>query len=176
MNKTILIFGLIAGLIVSSILFISSGLGVQNMDYGMILGYTSMLIAFSAIFFGIRAIRDKQLNGEISFGKAFKVGLLITIIASTLYVISWMIIVNTYGSGFMEEYYTQSVAKMEASGMATADIEKRKAEMIKIQEMYKSPFVKVGLTYMEILPIGILVSLITALILRRKPEKSTALS
>src|SRR6516162_8490666 len=96
MKKNILIYGVIAGIVVSVLMLISvNGINHRegNFDYNtsLITGYASMLIAFSLVYVGIRNYRDKYNSGVISFGKAFKIGILIVLIASTIYVVAWLI-------------------------------------------------------------------------------------
>src|SRR6478736_4390819 len=107
MQRIIIIYGLIAGAIVSGMLVISQPMlsqGIINYDNAMIVGYTSMVIALSVVFFGIKTFRDQEGKGKISFGTAFKIGILITLIASLMYAISWEIYYNTMGTDFMEQY------------------------------------------------------------------------
>ena len=99
MKKNIVIYGLIAGAIVSILMlstvnYLSHCEGNVNYDTSMLIGYASMLIAFSLVFVGIRNYRDKFNEGIISFGKAFKIGTMIVLIASTIYVIAWLIAVS----------------------------------------------------------------------------------
>ena len=96
MKKNIIIYGLIAGVVVAiPMLFVTNSIandqGVVDFDKGMLIGYASMLIAFSLVFVGIRNYRDKYLGGTITFGKAFKTGFYIVLISSTIYVITWLI-------------------------------------------------------------------------------------
>ena len=93
MKKNILIYGLISGLVVAVLMAVNVGMVSKsgNFDNGLLIGYASMIIAFSLVFVGIRNFRDKYNGGVISFGKAFKVGIFITLIASTIYVIVWLI-------------------------------------------------------------------------------------
>ncbi len=172
MKKNVLVFGLISGLVVSTIMSISM-LTINNnpeIELGntaMIVGYLSMLVAFSLIYVAVKNFRDKQNNGVISFGKAFGMGLLITLIGSTIYVIVWAFIYNLYMPDFMDKYWAQMQKAAQASGSA-AEIQETTAEMVKYKELYKNPFFFTLITYAEILPVGLLVSLITALILKRK--------
>ncbi|MDX1685312.1 MAG: DUF4199 domain-containing protein [Saprospiraceae bacterium] len=168
MKKIVLTFGLISGIIVSIMLFITFATELVNWDNGEVIGYTSMIIALSAIFFGIRSYRDKYLGGTINYGKAFLVGLYITIIASTVYVASWMIISNTLAPDFMQEYYDHTESTLRASEMSESDIQVKLEEVRAFQELYKNPWIKIGMTYMEILPIGLLISLISAAILQNR--------
>ncbi len=172
MKKNVLVFGLISGLVVSTIMSISM-LTINNnpeIELGntsMIVGYLSMLVAFSLIYVAVKNFRDKQNNGVISFGKAFGMGLLIALIGSTIYVIVWAFIYNVYMPDFMDKYWAQMQKAAQASGSA-AEIQETTAEMVKYKELYKNPFFFTLITYAEIVPVGLLVSLITALILKRK--------
>ena len=168
MKKVILIFGIIAGIIVSAMLFISMAGGSMDFENGELLGYATMIIALSTIFFGIKTCRDKYLNGSIRFGRAFLMGLYISLVASTMYMASWMIIINTYGADFMDEYYQYSVEKLKNSGEEQQEIDLQIQQMEEYKELYKSPVVQIGVTYLEILPVGLLISLISATILRRR--------
>lgn len=168
MKKVIFVYGIIAGIIVSSMLFLAFSGSEINMDGGELLGYATMIIAFSTIFIAIKTHRDKQLNGTIKFGQAFKIGLGITLIATILYVISWMIISETMAKDFMLEYYQHSVEKLKASNIPEAELTEKIAKIEKYSEMYEKPIIKIGITFMEIFPVGFIVSLISALILKRR--------
>jgi hypothetical protein len=176
MKKNILIYGLIAGLVVS-ILMLSSVNYLShcegNVDYNtsMLIGYASMLIAFSLVFVGIRNYRDKYSDGTISFGKAFKIGMLIVLIASTMYVVAWQIDYFFFIPDFMEKYSAHMLSELKASGASQVEIDKQAKEMANFAEMYKNPFFNAIMTYAEILPVGLLVTLISSLILKRKATK-----
>lgn len=168
MKRIVLTYGIIGGIIVSAMMWLTLGSGSHDFDNGMWIGYTTMVIALSMIFFAVKAFRDKHQGGSITFGKAFMLGLGITLVTSTLYVASWMLLSATSEQDFMTEYYEHEKAKMERSDMPQADVEAHLKEMRDFGEMYKNPVVKVGFTYLEILPVGLLVSLLCAAILRRK--------
>lgn len=171
MNKTVLTYGIIAGLIVSAMMWFTLGRGSHDFDKGMWIGYTTMVVAFSTIYIAVKGHRDKQLGGAISFGRAFLIGLYITLIASTMYVASWMVLSDSMGQAFMAEYYAHEKAKMESSGMPAPVVESKLKEMSEMMELYNSsPVFKMGITYTEILPVGLLVSLLCALLLKRAPE------
>ncbi|NCU03670.1 MAG: DUF4199 domain-containing protein [Chitinophagaceae bacterium] len=175
MKKNVLVFGLISGLIVSTLMAFSMiyMYNNPNADHGagsMVVGYLSMLLAFSLIYVAVKNYRDKQNGGVISFGKAFKIGLLIALIGSTMYVIMWAFLYNFYMPDFMERYCAQMIENAKATS-TPEEVQKTIAQMNEYKEVYKSPFGFVLYTYFEILPVGILVSLITALILKRKTVK-----
>lgn len=167
MERIILTYGIIAGVIVSAMMWITLGDGKHDFENGELIGYTTMVIALSTIFFGVRTFRDKHLGGAITFGKAFLLGLYITLVASSMYVASWMVISANSEQDFMEQYYEHEKAKLESSDMPAAEVEAKLEEMRYFGELYKNPVVKIGFTYVEILPVGLLISLLCAAILRR---------
>jgi hypothetical protein len=175
MKKNNLVFGLIAGTIVSIVMNVGIDRCYETGDFegGMLIGYASMLVAFSFVFVGIKNYRDKHLGGIITFGQAFKTGLWITLIASTIYVAVWMFDYYLFKPDFMDKYSEFMLAKVKESGAGAAEIEKQTAEMAKAKEMYKNPLFVVLFTYFEILPVGLLVAAISGLILKRKEKKSS---
>lgn len=178
MKKTILVFGLIAGLIVTAMMVYSAARIANHQDFkgNEILGYTTMLVAFSFIFVGIKNFRDKHNQGVISFGKAFRIGLYITLIASTLYVVVWLVDYYVFIPDFAEKYATCVMDKAKSNGATTAELNEQAAKMAQFTEWYKNPLFVILATYAEILPIGLIVSLISALLLKRKarPQVQTA--
>lgn len=172
MKKTVLVYGIIAGLIVTAMMAFSTGYFCAKGDFesGMIYGYTSMILAFSMIFVGIKSFRDKYNSGAISFGKAFKVGLFISLIASTIYVIGWLINYYLFIPDFMDKYAATMIEKAKASGISADKLAKQTAEMAQMKEWYKNPLFVILMTYVEILPVALLVTLIAALILKRKTK------
>ncbi len=172
MKKTIIICGLIAGLISISMFIGLMIVGHEDHDWenGMLYGYTLMLLGFSFIFVATKIIRDKYNGGIISFGQAFKVGFYITLIASTVYVVIWLIDYYFFMPDFMEQYSARALEKLKASGAGAAKLAEEKASMDKFNKMYKNPFFNALLTYTEILPVGLIVSLISALLLRKKQQ------
>lgn len=173
MKKTILIYGLIAGgivtiLMLASFSYISHSEGNVDFNTSMLIGYASMLLAFSLVFLGIRNYRDKFLNGVISFGKAFKTGILIVLVAATIYVGVWLIYYYTVSPDFMEKYSAQMLAELKAGGASAAEIEKETKSAENFTKMYKNPFFNAMITYTEILPVGLIVTIISSFILKRK--------
>ncbi|MBK9526232.1 MAG: DUF4199 domain-containing protein [Bacteroidetes bacterium] len=173
MKKNIVIYGLIAGAIVSILMlstvnYLSHCEGNVDYDTSMLIGYASMLIAFSLVFVGIRNYRDKFNEGIISFGKAFKIGTMIVLIASTIYVIAWLIDYFFFIPDFMDKYATHMLDELKASGASQLEIDKQAEEIARFGKMYKNPLFNAMMTYMEILPVGLIVTLISSLILKRK--------
>lgn len=177
MKKNILIYGLISGIIVSVLMlcsmnYLSHCEGNVAYDTSMLIGYASMLIAFSLVFVGIRNYRDKYNEGIITFGKAFKVGILIVLIASTMYVLAWLIDFYFFIPDFADKYSAHMLDELKASGASQMEIDKQTKEMANMAEMLKNPFFNAMMTYAEILPVGLIVTLISSLILKRKTVKN----
>ena len=173
MQKNILIYGLISGLIISALMAVNLSMCVKSGDFegSMWIGYASMLIAFSMIFVGIKNYRDKYKGGVISFGKAFKVGFFITLIASSIYVVVWLIEERLFFPDFIDRYTANEIKKLQSSGISTTDLASKTKDLEQAKEMYKNPILKILFTYAEILPVGLVVTLISALILKRKTVK-----
>lgn len=177
MKRNVTIYGLTAGTVVSIVMlftvnYISHCEGSVDYDTSMLIGYASMLIAFSLVFVGIRNYRDKYNEGVITFGKAFKIGILIVLIASTIYVIAWLINYYFFIPDFLEKYSAHMLDKLKESGASQIEIDKQTEEMAYFAKMYQNPFFNAMLTYAEILPVGLVVTLISSLILKRKTAKN----
>ena len=170
MKKTVLTYGLISGTIVSLWMVVSLAIGFEHLDsnWGMILGFTAMIIGFAFIFVAIKNYREHFGDGRISFAKAFKIGLYISLIASTVYVAVWMIDYYIFIPDFMEKYTAHYLENMKTAGATQAEISEATSKMAWYREMYKNPLFVALLTYTEILPLGLVISLIAAAILQRK--------
>ncbi|MCJ8208308.1 DUF4199 domain-containing protein [Mucilaginibacter sp. RS28] len=175
MKRTVLVSGLISGIILSlwMIGFVGYCYTHKNFEGSMLLGYTAMLVGLSLVFVGVKNYRDNYNSGFISFGKALQIGLLISLIASTMYVIAWMISYYVFLPDFMDRYAAHSIERMRAKGASAAEIKAGIAQINQMKEMYKSPVWVVLFTYAEIVPVALLVSLIAALILKRKQRNNT---
>lgn len=165
MKRIVLTFGLILGTLLCINGVIAVNMVCNNPDFegNTVIGYAILVVVFSLIFFGIRNYRNKQLGGFISFGKAFKTGLLIALVASTLYVGAWLFYYYLFVPEFLDKYIA-----IVLRDTPTADLAAKTAEMQSFKEMYKNPLFIILITYFEILPIGIVVALISALALKKK--------
>ncbi len=174
MRKVTLTFGLLAGGIVSVFMVIIMGLcesGTINFDNSDFIGYGSMVIALSMVFFGIKSYRDNYLNGAIKFGKGLQVGMLITLVATLIYAVAgetYYQIDPEINTTVMDKYADYHVNKLRENGAAPAVIEQKVKEMADMKEMYKNPLIRFGMTLAIILPVGIVMTLLSAAILRRK--------
>ncbi|OQP57566.1 DUF4199 domain-containing protein [Niastella populi] len=172
MKKNVLVFGLLYGLIVTAFMIYSSVNCYYNANFksNEVVGYAGMLIAASFIYIGIKNYRDKFNNGTITFGKAFKIGLLITLVASTFYVLVWVIEYYVFLPDWMDKYCTHLITEAKGAGDNQVKMEKTNELVDTYKKIYSNPFYVVLATYVEVLPIGLIVSLICALILKRKSK------
>jgi hypothetical protein len=171
MKRLIIVYGLISGILVAGMMWATMPFlhnGAIDFNDGMFYGYTSMVIALSLVFFGIKSYRDNHSNGLITFGRGFKIGILISLIASVMYCISWEICYDTVFSDFGEKYSAHYIEHIKTSGATDAEIKVASEEIAKNFEMYKNPVIRFGMTLMEIFPVGLVVTLISAALLRRK--------
>lgn len=173
MKKIVIVCGLISGSIVAIMMVTMIAACYRNADFegNVFLGYATMLIAFSLIFVGIKNYRDKYNNGVISFGKAFKIGLFISLIAGTVYVVVWLVDYYLFVPDFMDKYTTYVLKQATADGASQLELNSKATEMEDFKQMYKSPLMVVLFTYFEILPVGLVVTLISALLLKRKEKQ-----
>ena len=169
MKKAVLVFGLISGLIMS-VLMGGSLLVADKIGSGhsLVLGYTIMVASFLLIYFGIRSYRDNTLAGQISFGRAFACGILIAFISSVCYVVMWEVIYFNFMPHFMDSYFAAQIHKVQSSGLDAAAIAARVAELQRSQQLYQNPLVNMAYTFIEPFPVGLIIALISAAILRRK--------
>lgn len=168
MKKTVLTFGLIAGAIVS--LFMVLAIVFKDaigFDRGEIVGYTSMVVAFLFIYFGVRAYRDNVAGGTVSFGRAAAVGALIAVLASLCYVATWEVIYYNFAPDYIEKYREHVISKARADGASEAAIAEQTAKMDRLVEMYKNPAVNAAFTFLEPMPVALVVVLVSAGVLSR---------
>lgn len=171
MRKIVLTFGLLASAILASMMSISVPLHLEgkiSTGNAEILGYSAMVLSFLMVFVGIRAYREKIGGGTITFGRAFKVGILITLVTAVVYVVTWEIIYYNFLPDFAEKYAAMSLAEMRADGASATELAEAAKKMDTFQKLYANPFINIGMTFMEVFPVGLLVTLISAAILRRK--------
>ena len=174
MTRVVLIFGLLAGAILSVMMVVNTTLIDQiGFDTAEVIGYTTMVLAFLMVFFGIRSYRDNIYGGTISFGKAFAIGILITAVASACYVITWEVISYWLVPDFMEKYVAHVLEEARQDGATEQEIATRAAELAEFREGYRNPLIKAGRTFLEVFPIGLVMTLISAAILRRRTKPAS---
>lgn len=174
MQKIVLRFGLASGAILVAMTAVMLPLcmnGTIDFDNSEVLGYSAMVLSFLMVFFGTRSYRDNVAGGAIGFGQAFKVGLLITLITCAMYVIAWEIAYFNFFPDFLDQYSAYVLAKMRAAGESEAAIRETTAKMADLAKLYTNPLFNAAITFMEVFPVGLIVTLVSAAILRRRPRQ-----
>ena len=175
MKKIVLTFGLISGGITALMMFVTLPLMDRiSFDKLEVIGYTTIVLSFLMVFFGIRSYRDSVGGGTITFGKAMKVGLLITLISCACYVIAWEIIYFGIAPDFVDKYGHYMIEKARAEGASAQELATQREKIESLKAMLANPLINIAITLLEPLPIGLLVTLISAAILRRKEPKTTS--
>ena len=175
MKKTILTFGLASGVLMSLMMAATVPFGDKiGFDRAEFLGYTIIVLSFLLVFFGIRSYRDNTGNGQITFSKAFAVGISITLITCICYVVTWEVIYFNFLPDFMDKYGAYMVEKARASGASAAALQAQLEQLKKYKEMYDNPFINAAMTFIEPFPIGLAITLISAAVLRKKAQSQPA--
>jgi hypothetical protein len=176
LKKTILTFGLISGVFASVLMLATLPLFkyFEHGNKGLIFGYTAIVLAALLVYFGIRSYRDNLAGGVITFGRGFTIGLGITLISCVIYVIAWEIVYFNFMSHSMDNYFARLIEKAQSSPGTPQAIQAKVAAVRHSQQMYQNPFVNALYTFIEPFPVDLLITLISAAILRKKPQLEAA--
>lgn len=169
MTKIVVTFGLIAGAIMAALMALTLPFQEQiSFDKSLIIGYTTMVLAFLMTYFGVRSYRDNVAGGTLTFGRAFAVGVMISLIATACYVAAWEVISHTWMPDFADKYAARVIEEAKKSGASEAKIAEQQKAMDDFKVMYKNPLYNVAMTALEPLPVALVFTLVTAGVLRRK--------
>jgi Protein of unknown function (DUF4199) len=178
MKKTVLTFGLISGAMSAALMLVTIPFVDKiGWEKGEIFGYTGIVLSALMVFFGVRSYRENVGAGRITFGRGFAVGVLITLLSSACYVGTWEIVYYKFMPDFAEKYAAHMVERAKASGASQQKIDETERQAKQFKQMYDNPVFNVALTFMEVFPIGVAVTLLSAGILRKKgrdPETKPA--
>jgi hypothetical protein len=173
MKKEVWKYGLLSGLALAIPMGFAVPLEHQiGARWSMVFGYTIMVLSFLIIFVGVKHYRDNECGGSISFGRAFGVGVLMMLISCACYVAMWEGLVATVERNFAHDYAAGMVKHAQSSGLQGAALDAKIAEAHSFEVMYSNPIYRMAMTLLEPLPVDIVMALVTAGILRRKPEAS----
>jgi Protein of unknown function (DUF4199) len=175
MKKIVLKYGLISGAFCSLMMNINVVFANRiGFDRGLYLGYTIIVLSFLLVFFGIRSYRETEGGGQITFARAFGIGILITLITCICYVVTWEIIYFNFTPDFLDKYGAYVIAKAKESGVSEAALQAKMAELARDKALYNNVFYHSAETFMEPFPVGLLMTLISAAVLRKRPRMETA--
>jgi uncharacterized protein DUF4199 len=172
MKKILLTYGLASGAI-SSLLMVATIPFEHQIGFNraLLVGYTTIVLSFLLVFFGVRSYRDNLQNGHITFAKAFVVGISITLITCICYVATWEILYFNFMPDYMDKYAAYMVEKSKAAGATPAAIQAQLQEMQRSKDLYNNNFLyNVAMTFIEPFPVGLVINLISAALLRKKAQ------
>ena len=169
MKKTVLVFGLISGLIMIGLMTLTLVFSARfGYGHNLLLGYANLLLGSLLVFFGIRSYREHVGHGQISFGRAVAVGMLITLVGSIGYVVSWEVIYFNFMPDFVDKYAAYLTAEARAAGKTVQEIQALAEQMKNMKVMLDNPFFNAVFSFLEPFPVGVVVTLISAAILRKR--------
>ena len=169
MKKIVLTYGLIGGGILALMMAITFPFHEQiGFDRGVYVGYTSMVLAFLMVYFGVVSYRDNVAGGSVTFGRAFAVGLLISLITMACYVVVWEVVYYNFMPDYLDQYTVYALEQARLAGKTADEIAQQAKEMQEFMEMYKNPLVNIAFTLLEPLPVAVVFTLVTAGITSRK--------
>jgi hypothetical protein len=175
MKKTILTFGLISG-VLSSVMMCGTLPFLYDLDHGnkgLVVGYTTIVLSFLLVYFGIRSYRDNLADGAITFGRAFMIGICITLVSCVFYVVTWEILYFNFLHGIMDSYFAHLIEKAQAAPGSRDAIAAKVAAIRHSQQLYENPLINALYTFIEPFPVGVFITLVSATILRRKAQTSS---
>jgi hypothetical protein len=136
--------------------------------YGQLFGYTAIVLSFLLVFFGVRSDRENVGAGVMTFGRGFTVGLLITLMSCAGYVLTWQVIYFKLSPGFMDKYQTYAIERARASGATEQKLQETARQMQAFKKLYDNPLFNAAVTFLEPFPIGLVVTVISAAVLRKR--------
>jgi hypothetical protein len=175
MKRIILKYGLISGVLCTLMMNATVPFGEKiGFDRAMYVGYTIIVLSFLLVFFGIRSYREAEGGGRITFARGFTIGISITLITCVCYVVAWEIIYFNFMPHFMDQYGDYLIAKARASGVSEAALQAKMAELARSKALYNNVFYNSAETFLEPFPVGLLMTLLSAAVLRKKARTGTA--
>ena len=174
MKKTVLTFGLLSGALSAALMTITTAFAERiGFDRSIFVGYTIIVSSLLFVYFGIRSYRDNVLGGAISFGRAFQAGMLITLISCVCYVGSWLVVYYNFMPDFGDKYAAYLVEDKRASGASQTELDNVRKQGEEMNAMLANPLINAAVTFTEPFPVGLLITLISAAVLRKKEPNGT---
>ena len=170
-------YGLAAAAVLVAMMAVSLPLTMNRViDFSVseLVGYTSMVLSFLVVFFGVRVYREEVCDGVITFRRAFGVGLSMTLIVCAVYVACWQVVYWGFWPDFMDQFSVLQIERMRAEGATEEAIAAARAQMARFAELYRNPLFNVAMTFLEVFPVGLVTTLVAAGILRRRSPAAAA--
>ena len=177
MKKFVLKYGLLSGLTVAVMMALTVPVEHRiHASWGMVIGYTIMVLSFLIVFVGVKHYRDVECGGVISFGRALAVGALMMLLTCACYVAMWEVLSATVEKNFAHQYAEGMAKRAQQSGLKGSALQAKIDQARSFETMYANPLYRMSMTLLEPLPVGIVMALVTAGILRRRPQAEMAAS
>ena len=180
MKNVVLKFGLIGGVMLGVMVLATTPFHDQiGFDRGVYVGYTTMVLAFLMVYFGVQSYRDNVAGGTITFGRAFNVGLLISLVIMACYVLVWEVTYYNFMPDYLDQYTAYALEQARQAGASADAVAAQAEEMRQFGEMYKNNLlINIAFTLLEPLPVAVVFTLLTAGIMsrRRSPQAKTAVA
>ena len=169
MKKTVLTFGLISGALSAAMMLATvpllDSIGFEKTD---VIGYTTIVLSALLVFFGVRSHRENAGAGRITFGRGFGVGLLITLISCVCSVVTFQIVYFKVTPEFGDRFAACMVERARAGGASQAKIDETAKQAQTLKQLYDDPVTNAALTFVQPFPIGLVASVISAVLLRKR--------
>lgn len=168
MTKIVLTFGLLSGAVAAVMMFLTLPFAERiGFDRAVYVGYTTIVISMLFVYFGVRSYRDNVLDGRMNFGKAFTAGMLITLISSACYVAAWLVMYYGFMPDFANQYADYLVEQARTQGATQAQIDAAIKQGEQARQWLANPLINAAVSFTEPLPVGVIVTLISAAVLKK---------
>ncbi len=175
MKKIIVVYGLISGAVATVMMFITMFIADRiGFERGAYIGYTTIVLSLLLVPAGVKTYRDHYGDGQITFLRALGIGLAITVISCLCYVLAWEVLYYNFMPNFFDKYGAHMAAKLQADGASQAAIQKALADAQRYKQMYANPLLNGAMTFMEPFPVGLVIAVISAGVLRKKAVRQAA--
>jgi hypothetical protein len=170
MRKIVLVYGFLSGAVAAALMLATLPFLHQlKGGGGYVVGYTGIVLSALLIFFGVRSYRENVGGGTITFGRGFQVGILIALISSACYVATWELIYFKLAPDICDKMFSGQIEEIKASGASPHTIEEKTKQIEAAKRIYDNPIANAAVTFVEPFPVGLLITLVSAGVLRRKP-------
>jgi Protein of unknown function (DUF4199) len=169
MKKVVLTFGLLSGAVAAAMMFMTLPFAERiGFDRSIVVGYTIIVISMLFVYFGVRSYRDNVLGGSLTFGDGLKAGLLISLISSVCYVLAWLVLFYGFMPDFVDQYSAWAVDTARASGASETEVAAKIREVDDARKLLENPLSNAAVSFLEPFPVGLIVTVISAAVLKRK--------
>jgi len=165
-SRIVLFYGLVGGLVVAVPTVASMLLLTKAPDNSALIGYTTMIVALTTVFLGVKHYRDKVLGGAVRFVPALLVGLGISAVASAIWALGWELAIALTDFDFAAAYTREMLDGARAQGASAEELARVTEQAAAFSRLYANPLYRLPMTFVEMFPVGVVISLVSAALLR----------